>query len=404
MDQESSQIQIPPFLSNTPMQGDPPCDWTDFLSPQLRRFPRDYNKVNLRNRLGHGIEGCVGRVKFDDDTSSFALKIFFDSIPKNGHSGWWPLEREARNVAVLDKVQAGLRQSSPEPIHVPAKRTTRLDCLRCLYAFSADGRRSRDFDGLPADSKVAMSGSDTRLRQCFGWTRVRGADFMLMNKIIEVDNRAKVKGEGSASYLKRDELYYAIVYEYIPEAKLELNPVQGQLDFFYRIGFHPCQGIKESNWQGPGILLDFGDYNSPVDPWFKARSAYHRHATAEFIVDRKTAEARSSEAWNRKQALRDQGIGPTEEEKREREQVRARSDTARLVEWGYCYPGDSRYTSYFELTKEEILENKLEEDPLCAIRIPGIEPKAVLGAWKTYKKQKKNYLSAVEPDPEAKEG
>lgn len=57
------------------MLGDPPCNWSDFLSPQLRRFPRLYSRVKLWNRLGYGIEGCVARVKFDNDNSSFALKI-----------------------------------------------------------------------------------------------------------------------------------------------------------------------------------------------------------------------------------------------------------------------------------------------------------------------------------------
>jgi hypothetical protein len=69
------KMQLPPFLSNDPMQGDPPCDWSDFLSPQLRRFPRAYTKIRLRKALGHGIEGCVARVKFDQDDSRFALKI-----------------------------------------------------------------------------------------------------------------------------------------------------------------------------------------------------------------------------------------------------------------------------------------------------------------------------------------
>ncbi|KAK3292824.1 uncharacterized protein B0H64DRAFT_326975 [Chaetomium fimeti] len=338
-------MEIPPFLSDTPMQGEPACNWADFLSPQLRRFPRAYNKITLHNRLGHGIEGCVGRVKFDDDKSSFALKIFFDSVPDPEHGGWWPLEREARNVAILEKVQAGLRQSSPEPIHVPAKRTTRLDCLRCLYAFSADGRRSRDFDGLPADSKVAMSDSDTRLRQCFGWIRVQGADFMRMNKIIEIDYDAKHNGEGYASYLERDKIYYAIVYEYVPEEKLELGPVQRQLDFFYYLGFLPCQTMRAVNWQGPGILLDFGDYNSPVDQWFPAVFCYTPRPEAEFIIDPKTVEARISEKYNRIRVLRDQGIGPTEEEKRERDIERASAATGRWVEWGYYE--DRRGRSYF---------------------------------------------------------
>ncbi|KAK4139077.1 uncharacterized protein C8A04DRAFT_41003 [Dichotomopilus funicola] len=378
------------------MQGDPPCDWADFLSPQLRRFPRAYNKVTMRNRLGHGIEGCVARVKFDDDESSFALKIVYGDRPNS----WWPLEREARNVAVLEKIQAGIHQSSPEPIHVPAKRTTRLDCLRCLYAFSADGRRSRDFDALPDDSKVAVSESDTRLRKCFGWIRVQGADFMRMNSIIKIDEYARRKGEGSASYLESGAQYYAIVYEY------------SQLDFFYRIGFHPCQGLHKVNWQGPGILLDFGDYNSPVDPWFEARCAYHKHTTAEYIIDRTKALEESSAEWDRINNLRDQGIGPTEEEKQKREKEKAQSNTARFVEYGY--DEHQRYLSYSEckawdggnpqtVTNEEILERKLELDPLSQIRINGVEPETVILAWKTYKNQKKKHLAAFGPKTETKE-
>ncbi|KAL2021181.1 hypothetical protein VTK56DRAFT_7487 [Thermocarpiscus australiensis] len=233
-------MELPPFLSPAPMEGDPPCSWSDFISPQLRRFPLVYSKIRLRNRLGHGIEGCVGRVKFDDGDASFALKIFFESVPDEDQ--WWPLEREARNVAVLEKVQAGLRQSSPTPIYVPAKRTSRLDCLRCLYAFSVDGRRARPFDALPAQQRAEISDSFTRIRKCFGWTRVRGADFLAMNDIIEIDYRAWEKGEGSASYLEPDQEYFAIVYEYIPPAELELDAVQRQLDFFHHIGFQPCQG------------------------------------------------------------------------------------------------------------------------------------------------------------------
>lgn len=268
---------------------------------------------------------------------------FFDSVPNE--DDWWPLEREARNVAVLEKVQAGLRQSSPKPVHVPAKRTTRLDCLRCLYAFSADGRRSRVFDNLPTGEKVAISDTFTRVRKCFGWTRVRGADFMAMNDVIEIDARAEYKGEGSASYIERNREYFAIVYEYVLGAKLELNAVQRQLDFFFHIGFHPCQGGNEKNWQGPGILLDFGDYNSPVDPWFEALCAYHPHPRAEIFIDRATVEARARQEGNRIRELRDEGIGPTEEEKRENEKEEATADTAMFIEWGYQ---DKRHRSYFD--------------------------------------------------------
>lgn len=79
------KMQSPPFLSDAPMEGDPPCDWGDFLTPQLRRFPCAYTKVRLRKVLGHGIEGCVARVKFDDDDSRFALKIVSGVSPMQYH-------------------------------------------------------------------------------------------------------------------------------------------------------------------------------------------------------------------------------------------------------------------------------------------------------------------------------
>lgn len=323
-------------------------------------------------------------------------------------------------MAVLEKVQAGLRRSSPDPIHVPAKRTTRLDCLRCLFAFSVEGCQSRDFDGLASDEKVAIGDSLTKIRKCYGWTRVQGARFMALNDIIEVDGYAAEKGEGSASYLEPDQEYFAIVYEYIPETKLEFDAVQAQLDFFHHIGFHHCQGHNERNWQGPGILLDFGDYNSPVDQWFLGRSAYYPCPAAEIVIDRAKVEARVTEEFDRKSMLRDQGILPTEEEKRAEEMEQARGKTARTIERGYQW--GRRYRSYFDceflpagkhllvwmLTlaiddREEILELGLEEDPLAAIRIPAVEPKALRKVWRAYKDLREGYLAQVvnPPNPES---
>jgi hypothetical protein len=168
---------------------------------------------------------------------------------------------------------------------------------------------------------------------------------MAMNDVIEIDDYAADKGEGSASYIDRSREYFAIVYEYISDTKLERNAVQRQLDFFYRIGFHPCQAVKEENWQGPGILLDFGDYHSPVDPWFKALSSYHPCRSAEILVDRAAVEARVEEEEIRMRELEDQGIGPTEEEKRAQEKGRATAKTARYIEWGYQ---DKWHRSYFD--------------------------------------------------------
>jgi Tat protein secretion system quality control protein TatD with DNase activity len=169
---------------------------------------------------------------------------------------------------------------------------------------------------------------------------------MSMNDIIEIDRRAEEKGEGSASYIQQNKQYFAIVYEYVPEAKLELDAVQRQLDFFHHIGFHPCQVMRKENWQGPGILLDFGDYNSPVDPWFAALNAYRPQPTAEIVIDPEAVEARGVELWNKQEELYRQGVRPTKEEKREKKRIEAMENTAELVERGY--DAGRRYVSYFE--------------------------------------------------------
>jgi hypothetical protein len=233
------------------------------------------------------------------NTSQFFQQI----LTKTPWSEWWPLEREARNAAVLEKIISGLRQSAPDPIFVPAHRRARLDCLRNLHAFSAEGRHARHFHTLPDHDKVAVSESLTRIRQCYGWVRVPGRDFRYMNRNIVIDRRAEKKGEEAASYLSDDQDYFAIVYEYIHEAKLELDAVQRQLDFFHHVGFQPCQTQKPDNWQGPGIFLDWGDYNSPVDPWFRGRNCgwYCKLGDAEWVVHCEALWKRRVEETRKKQ-------------------------------------------------------------------------------------------------------
>jgi hypothetical protein len=205
---------------------------------------------------------------------------------------------------------------------------------------------SRPFDELPAEQKVAISDSFTRIRKCYGWTRVRGADFHALNDVITVNEYAEAKGEGSASFIYSDQEYFALVYEYIPSAKLELDAVQRQLDFFYHIGFHPCQDAMGRNWQGPGILLDFGDYNSPVDQWYEGRGACDLCLSAEVLVDRKRVEERLCKEWDKKAELRQRGIKPTEEEVLAEKKRQASRKTAICVEWGY--QANPWYTPYFD--------------------------------------------------------
>lgn len=55
---------------------------------------------------------------------------------------------------------------------------------------------------------------------------------------------------------------YALVYDYVPEAPLDLKIAQAQLDFFYQVGIG-LMLYRESNWRG-GRLVDFGDLVIPV--------------------------------------------------------------------------------------------------------------------------------------------
>ncbi len=134
--------------------------------------------------------------------------------------------------------------------------------------------------------------------------------------------------------IKPERDYFAIVYEYIPETPLELHAVQAQMDFFHSIGFESCQGSNIKNWQGPGVLLDFGDYEAPVVSRFDGAGAFHEAPSAEFLLHRKEVMERSNREWNEMEARRAQGLLTEEEKLAEKRQFVA-GDTAEYVERGY---------------------------------------------------------------------
>ncbi|SPQ19173.1 c24314d0-54a7-4b87-9e1c-9fa5156454ae [Thermothielavioides terrestris] len=369
------------------MQGDPSCTWASYLLPQLRRFPQDGKPIHFRKFLGHGVEGCVARVKFgEDQDTAFALKTFFNSTTPQNDEGWWPLEREARLVAVLEKVQAQLQGASPEAVHVPVQRKSRRDCLRCLFAFSDESRRIRPFDTLPAEQRTAVCASQTRIRRCFGWTAVRGEDVACLNRFISIDTRALRKGEATASRFDRGRQYIGIVYEYVPKAALEQEAVRRQLDFFHWTGFQRCQAVKQANWQGPGMLLDFGDYNSPVDPWFRGASCYFPPAPAAKVVD-----PAAYDRWAIDEATRLRSEATKEDDERREMESTIKSKTARLVE--FEYHGRQAPPWFLKLENGQTLT--IEEDPLGSIVLPEIQPKMLRKAWRDYERLRRAYLSAT---------
>lgn len=93
------------------------------------------------------------------------------------------------------------------------------------------------------------------------------------------------------------------------------------------------------SWQGPGILLDFGDFNSPVDKWFPGRSAYEGPVSARVLVDWPRFQEECEKEWSRKQ------MEQTEKDRLAEKEDSALEDTAGYVELGY---GKRReYRGYF---------------------------------------------------------
>lgn len=121
MGRQANKTQLPPFLSFSPMQGDPPCSWSDFLSPQLRRFPLVYTKIHMTTFLGHGIEGCVARVNFDDANSGFALKIVCFTLIPFGTC----LTRARSSFLIRSRMRMTGGRSSARPAPSPCSRRCR---------------------------------------------------------------------------------------------------------------------------------------------------------------------------------------------------------------------------------------------------------------------------------------
>ncbi|KAK0727524.1 hypothetical protein B0T26DRAFT_868802 [Lasiosphaeria miniovina] len=283
----SQSVLLPPFLSNDPMEGDPPCSWSDFLEPKLRCFPRpDDAKLPHLECLGNGIEGLVAKLQFDDGGQVFALKIFFDSEPIDQSSmearvkTIWSLEREARTVAILEKVCAGLRQSSPLPINVLAHKRSPDDAIEYLPSLLKG-------DGIESSTR------------CPGIRESRAAEIAYLNRSAAIPgwDRKDYRDHRGSLEFHREAGHFALVYEYIPAAKTEMDPVKRQLDFFSQIGFGRCQPMNPCNWQGPGFLIDFGDYNTPIDEWFSKINYRAHREDPEAIVDPTAYDRRMDELW-----------------------------------------------------------------------------------------------------------
>jgi hypothetical protein len=163
--------------------------------------------------------------------------------------------REARNVALLEKVLWALEHNS-DPLIVTEYPKNKTEMLQNLQQFS-EGHRKQDFE-----EPVEMN-SGASINRCYGWVRIKKdqlpQDFGLTLK------RAK------PYFYKSTDYYYAIVYEYVSPARdqeIDLGITQANLQFFRRAGFTILR--KWDNWH-QGRLVDFGDLTSPLEYFEKVR-------------------------------------------------------------------------------------------------------------------------------------
>jgi len=210
--------------------------------------------------LGAGIEGGVWKVHFDDGKRVYALKLFWNSFGSRRHLVYhWPIMREARSVALLEKVLWALEHNSDSFI-VNEYPKSKSEMLQNLQQFSEDYQNKNQTQTF--EEPVEMS-SGASINRCYGWMRIRKdqlpQDFGITLKYAK------------PYFYKNTDYYYALVYEYVSPARdqeIDLSITETNLQFFRRAGFTIPR--KWDNWL-QGRLVDFGDLTSPLEYFEKVR-------------------------------------------------------------------------------------------------------------------------------------
>ncbi|KAK0753558.1 hypothetical protein B0T18DRAFT_310115, partial [Schizothecium vesticola] len=248
--------QRPFFLSEGILKAPLSHCWQSFKYPVLRRCRFEPETINWRAMVGYGSEGCVFRVRFGSE-GPFAVKIFWHSVPHptpGGKGPSWPLRDECKTAAVLEKMRWAV---ADEPITIRRDPSTPAEALRNVWAFSAEGRahqknkeernKREGGEGEASGGEMSMS-SFPDIPKCHGWMKFKLGE-------IPSPYRTYQRCTDPVDLALQDR--YAIVYDYVPSGKMDVEIAQAQLDFFYRTGFAQMP-YRESNWRR-GRLVDFGD-------------------------------------------------------------------------------------------------------------------------------------------------
>ncbi|KAL8416323.1 hypothetical protein RB596_006762 [Gaeumannomyces avenae] len=263
-----------PFHTEKPMSGPPRYSWDDLRKPLLRKSPFEVKDLRWLKSLGGGMDGCCWKVAFGDQ-GPFVLKIFWDYEAPEGFF-YWAAQREFQNAAVLQMLEASVNDRSDKGplVRIFDNPKNCTEAIENLYAFSEEARQQ---PRIPVDIDVtAEQDGMMRTRGCFGWLKIKGdyfndyhlpPDRQVMPTLVIDKHRRERPFPGRE--------YFAIVYEYIEEDRLDNEEgseerkaanrrrIQTHMDFLWGLGFEFCGSTVLDNWKG-GILIDMSDIIFPL--------------------------------------------------------------------------------------------------------------------------------------------
>jgi len=188
---------------------------------------------------------------------------FWHSVPHptpGGKGPSWSLRDECRTAAILEQMRWAIAN---EPVTIRRDPAKPADARRNVWAFSAEGRvyqknkeernKAEGGEGQASDEYMTVS-SLPDVPKCHGWIKFN---------LGEIPWRYQTHQRCTDPVDLAMQDRYAIVYDYVPAGKVEMETAQAQLDFFYRTGFAQMP-YRESNWRR-GRLVDFGDLLPVLD-------------------------------------------------------------------------------------------------------------------------------------------
>ncbi|KAK5998417.1 hypothetical protein PT974_00796 [Cladobotryum mycophilum] len=256
--EEAMRKKQEPCFTEQLMIGPPETEWKQFCQPLLRRCPLllgDVEKGSWK-LLDKGMDACVW--KFRTMGHWRTLKVFWDNeVPPV--TNYWAFQRECHNATTLQAIEAAAEKATgTEGIWIHGQPKTHRQAVENLYAFSHQGSQKGRLKEVPGAIPFTAA-SIPRFKKCFGWLRVS------CKELMELDGSSYpelYRADKEMRQMRRDQEYYSIVYEFIPEGENRLEAVQFQIDFFHRMGFSFCISPRCQNWTD-SVLVDYSEIVSP---------------------------------------------------------------------------------------------------------------------------------------------